>query len=105
MSDMTVALDAMRSDAGLWETAANDLMGPINAIPSLGLTPSDVSSFGIDAGIDRVYSEAQSALESILIQGAANFQKLGKALRAAATMYEQQEEHATSQVKAAGEIN
>jgi hypothetical protein len=103
MSDVTVALEALRSDAGVWDRAGEDLTDPRNTVGALGVTPADVSMYGVDAGIDRTYRDAQAALGSMLSQAAENFHNLGNALRQAATLYEQQEaQHSQRVTRASG---
>jgi hypothetical protein len=102
MSDLSVALDAMLSDAGVWDRAGGDLDGPRNAAGSLGLSAADVSMYGSDAGIDTTYQDAQTTLENMLGQASQNFHKLATTLRNAATLYEQQEAVGAAQVKGAG---
>ena len=102
MSDLTVALDAMRADAVVWDGAGSILGAPARVIDSLGLTAQDVSMFGVDAGVDKAYGTAQTALVDMLNQGMQNFHNLANTLRQAATTYEQHEDHASSQIKGAG---
>ncbi|MEJ2859010.1 MULTISPECIES: type VII secretion target [unclassified Saccharothrix] len=92
MTDLSVALDAMRSDATAWETAADRLDAPSAAIGGLALTGADLSLWAVDRGLDRTYEEARTALDDMLGQAARAFRDLGAALRSAADTYEREEE-------------
>ncbi len=91
MSDLKVALDAMRADAGLWSTAADTVQGPRKAIGGLALTGDDMSMWAVDRGLDRTYENARTVLEDLLRQAMTAFHGLGDGLRAAADTYERQE--------------
>lgn len=91
MVDIQTALGALRSDAGIWDNAAQDVDAPRQAIGSLGLTGRDVSLYGMDKGIDKTYASAQSALQNMLRQAAENFRDLAGSLQHAADMYDQTE--------------
>ncbi|WP_433471449.1 type VII secretion target [Saccharomonospora azurea] len=101
MPDIKAAVAALRSDAEIWDGAAQDLEAPTQAIGSLGLTGHDVSMYGVDGGIDTTYSGAQSALEEMLRQAAQNFRDLAGALRHAADMYDQTEADAQQGIQRA----
>ena len=88
MVDIKTAVAALRSDADIWDGAANDLDSPRQAIGSLGLSARDVSMYGVDKGIDTTYTGAQDALLSRLQQAAQNFHDLAGALRHAADLYD-----------------
>lgn len=89
--DLQTAVDALRSDANIWDKAGQELDTPRQAIGSLGLAPSDVMMYGVDKGIDKTYATAQNALLNMLNQAAGNFHNLAGALRNAADMYDQTE--------------
>lgn len=92
MTDVSVALEAMRSDAALWIAAADDLDGPRSAIGGLVLTDTDVSQWAADRGLHRTYNDARLALEDMLAQATRAFRGLGESLHAAANTYESEEE-------------
>lgn len=92
MSDIEVALAAMRTDAGLWDNAAGDLQGPTAALSGVTLTAADVSKWAADAGLDHTYEQARAQLETLLQQGAENFQAIAGALRASADTYQREDE-------------
>ncbi|WP_394613003.1 hypothetical protein JNUCC0626_23910 [Lentzea sp. JNUCC 0626] len=92
MSDLKVALDAMRADAGLWSAAADDVEEPQGAISGLTLTGHDVSMWAVDRGLDRTYEKGRGVLEDLLRQAMTAFNGLGDSLRAAADTYEREED-------------
>lgn len=92
MSDIDVALEALRSDAKVWDGATDSLNGPIAAISGLTLTGADFSMWAVDRGLDRTYDEARSALDTQLRQAAENFRKIAETLAQAADTYQREEE-------------
>ncbi|MEU4741550.1 hypothetical protein AB0G02_13950 [Actinosynnema sp. NPDC023658] len=105
MTDISVALEAMRSDATAWTTAADGLDGPRSTIGGLTLTGADLSLWAVDRGLDRTYDSARLALEDMLAQATQAFRGLGDALHAAADTYEAEEEanlHAMNSVHTDG---
>jgi hypothetical protein len=92
MTDISVALEAMRSDATAWATAADNLDGPRSALGGLALTGADVSMWAVDRGLDRTYNDARDALEDMLTQATQAFRTLSESLHAAANTYEAEEE-------------
>ncbi|MFD1146338.1 hypothetical protein [Saccharothrix hoggarensis] len=105
MTDVSVALDAMRSDAIAWATAADNLDGPREALGGLALTGADVSMWAVDKGLDRTYNDAREALEDLLVQATQAFRGLGESLHAAANTYEAEEEanrHAMNSIHTEG---
>ncbi len=92
MTDVSVALEAMRSDAATWDAAADRVDGPRTAIDGLTLTGADLSMWAVDLGLDRTYDNARRTLESMLAQASDAFRTLGTSLRAAADTYEREDE-------------
>ncbi|WP_309115773.1 type VII secretion target [Saccharothrix sp.] len=92
MTDLSVALEAMRSDANTWATAADRLDAPSAAITGLTLTGADLSRWAVDSGLDRTYEQARTALEDVVAQAGRAFHDLSTTLRAAADTYEREEE-------------
>jgi hypothetical protein len=92
MTDVRVALEAMRSDATAWATAADNLDGPRATIGGLVLTGADVSLWAVDRGLDQTYNDARLALEDMLTQATQAFRSLSETLDAAANTYEAEEE-------------
>jgi hypothetical protein len=92
MTDISVALEAMRSDAALWTAASDDLEAPRSAIGGLVVTDTDMSEWAADRGLHRTYNDARLALEDILAKAAEAFRGLGESLHAAANTYESEEE-------------
>lgn len=92
MSDLDVALAAMRSDAALWEAAAGDLQGPASAVGEVTVSAADVSMWAADRGLDATYEAARSQVAQLLAQGAENLRALAGALRASADTYQREDE-------------
>ena len=92
MSDIEVALAAMRTDAGLWDSAADDIQGPTSALGGVTLTAADVSKWAADAGLDQMYEQARTQVETLLQQGAENFRAIAGTLRASADTYQREDE-------------
>lgn len=92
MTDVVVALEAMRADAKLWETASDKLKAPRSAIGELSLTANEFSLWAAERGIDRTYEDARVALEDMLGQARTAFAALGASLRLAADTYEREED-------------
>ncbi|MEV1115096.1 hypothetical protein AB0I91_08510 [Actinosynnema sp. NPDC049800] len=92
MTDISVALEAMRSDASLWTAAADNLDRPRSTIGDLVITDAEMSQWAADRGLDRVYNDARLALEDMLTQAIEAFRGLGASLHAAANTYESEEE-------------
>ncbi|CAM01165.1 hypothetical protein A8924_2252 [Saccharopolyspora erythraea NRRL 2338] len=81
-------LEALRSDAGVWKTAAEDLRGVLEATRSLSVTAADVSMWASDRGMDGTLNAARDALADMLDQAAEYFREIGDDLLAAADQYE-----------------
>ena len=92
MSDIEVALAAMRADATLWDTAAGDMQGPTSAAGEVTVTAADVSMWAADRGLDVTYESARSQVQELLEQGAKNFRAIAKTLRASADTYQREDE-------------
>lgn len=103
-SGIEVALDAMRSDARAWQTAAEQLSGPKSAIGSLSVTVADVSVFAVWAGLDQSYNEAVAAIEEALQNAADYFLKLSSDLNGAASQYERDDEEGMHEIQKTGRI-
>lgn len=92
MSDIEVALAAMRTDAGLWDTAADGMQGPASSLGGVTLTAADVSKWAADAGLDQTYEQVRTQVETLLQQGAENFRAIAGTLRASADTYQREDE-------------
>lgn len=103
MTDIGVAIEALKSDARIWERAAGDLADPRRAIGSLGLNGSpDVMMYGADIGIDTTYNESRAAIENLLVHAGRYFQELADTLLSVAARYEKQEAEGTSDFRERG---
>lgn len=87
-----VEIKALKDDADIWDKAATDMDGPIQAIAPLTLNGADdVMGLGQRMGIDTTYERARSMMEAQMNQGVTYFGTMSTALREVATNYEQQE--------------
>ncbi len=87
-----VEIAALTGDADIWDKAAGDMDGPIQAIGPLTLNgANDVMGLGERMGIDDTYEKARSMMEAQMIQGVEYFGTMSTALREVAANYEQQE--------------
>lgn len=105
MTDVSVALEAMRSDATVWATASDEVDAPHSAIGGLTLTGADVSMWAVDRGLDRTYNNACTALEAMLRQAAESFRSLSDSLNSAADTYQREDEahmHAMNKINLEG---
>lgn len=100
---INAALEAMRADAAVWNTAANDLNDPINSIAGLKLTGGEMSFFATENGLDATYDDARAALEDMLGKAAEYFQKISSNLEGAAQQYERDDAHAGRTIEQAGQ--
>lgn len=98
---ITVALEAMRSDATTWQNASGDLTAPQNAVSSLNITAEAFSKWAVDRGIDQTYEDARGALENMLEQAASYFAEISQDLRQAAEQYERDDEQGKHEIESA----
>ncbi|UOX86427.1 hypothetical protein MUY14_32400 [Amycolatopsis sp. FBCC-B4732] len=91
MSDVEVALEALRSDANTWDLAADNLNQARGIVAPLELTPKDVMSYAAARGFDRRYNDMRAKLDRLLAQGSANFRGIAGSLLEGAEIYEQAE--------------
>lgn len=97
MTDIKVAIEALRHDAKAWDTAADDLADPTNAVAPLELNGSpDVMLYGADIGIDTTYNNARTAIDELLGKASDYFRQLSSTLEKVADQYERQEEAGVS---------
>lgn len=100
---ISTALDAMRADAGVWNTAAADLKGPVDSVANLKLTGSEMSFFATEKGLDTTYDDARAALEEMLGKAADYFRKIGGNLESAAQQYERDDADAAGKIEQSGQ--
>ncbi|WP_092974538.1 BAR domain-containing protein [Actinopolyspora lacussalsi] len=100
---INAALDAMRSDAAVWNTAAADIKGPLNSISNLKLTGAEISFFATERGLDATYDSARAALEDMLGKAAEYFQNISDNLESAAQQYERDDTDAAGKIEQAGQ--
>lgn len=106
---VNVALEALRSDAKTWETAAQGLSEPLGALGALDVELADVSIFAQWAGLDRSFNEATSALEEVIKKASEHFRKISSDLNEAASQYQADDEKGMHEVQGAyrmqGDLN
>ncbi|RSM68022.1 hypothetical protein DL991_42550 [Amycolatopsis sp. WAC 01375] len=100
--DIALALDALRSDANVWDRAADDLAAPRAAIDPLGLGPGDVMSYAAAKGLDKQYNQARALIQDMIDQAGSNFRALSASLRAAADRYAHDEDQHALDIDRAG---
>lgn len=90
--ELYVALEALRRDAAAWTARADALRQAAALGRTLNLTPLHFSYIGDVVGLTETYGNLQDRLTRLLDQGAANFDAMASALRAAADEYQQTDE-------------
>lgn len=93
------ALEALRSDAGVWEAAADSLNTPLNALVPLNVTGEEVSIHAVDRGLDDAFNNARTTLEDMLRQAADYFREIGANLRSAADQYQRDDEQGLHEIQ------
>jgi uncharacterized protein YukE len=88
MKDFDVEVGALRSDAKVWDQAAQDLAGPIAAITPLTLEINDLTPLGEFWGLRATYEQARHNMEKLMTQAAKYFDRIGDTLVAVAADYE-----------------
>lgn len=86
--DLDVEVGALRSDAKVWDKAAEELSGPVAAITPLTLDLNDLTPLGNRMGLRTTYEKARANVESLMEQAATYFDRIGTALIAVAAEYE-----------------
>ncbi|GAB3678077.1 hypothetical protein [Saccharopolyspora tripterygii] len=98
---VNVALEALNSDAKTWESAAQGLSEPMEALGSLDVELADVSIFAQWAGLDNSFNQATSALEEVIKKASEYFQKISSDLGEAAKQYQADDERGMHEVQGA----
>jgi len=91
---VSVAVQALRTDAGTWAEASDKLTGARTAGMPLGLQKFHFSFVGDKAGLTQVYAEIQDKIIRLLGEGAAELDALSAALATAANEYERSDNDA-----------
>jgi hypothetical protein len=90
--DIQTNAQVLRDDAAIWDQAAVDMDGPIQAIAGLTLNGADdVTGLGSRLGIDTSYEKARSEMEAQFKQAVEYFGVMASAVREVADNYERQE--------------
>lgn len=88
--DIHVALDALRADAMVWRTAANDVKRAARAAEGQVLPPASFTSRGLD--LAAAYEALRAELARLTSEAAANFDTVADALDKSADTYEAEEQ-------------
>jgi hypothetical protein len=91
---VTVAVQAMRTDAATWRDAAGKLTGAQHAGLPLALQEFHFSFIGDKAGLTHVYAQLKDKITRLLGEGATELEALSQALTTAANQYEQSDNDA-----------
>ncbi|PKW14979.1 type VII secretion target [Saccharopolyspora spinosa] len=94
-----VALEALRSDARVWEAAADSLNAPLHALGPLNITGEEASIWAVDMGLDDAFNDARTALEDMIRQAAEYFREIGADLRSSADQYERDDEQGMHEIQ------
>ncbi|PRY46466.1 hypothetical protein [Umezawaea tangerina] len=92
MTGISVALDALRSDAAKWVRAADAVDEPRAAVADLVLSGTQMSRTADELGLDLTYGQARAAVETMLDQAANRFRDLAASLVAAADTYQREDD-------------
>ena len=85
--EFDVALEALKSDAAIWDDVSAALDGAARAASGLSLAPSAFSFAG--GGVATTYESVRSAVESLLRGGALETSRAADTLLAVKRAYEQ----------------
>jgi hypothetical protein len=88
---INVAIEALRTDAAMWDAGGDDLREAARVAGRLDLEALHFSYLGDKIGLVDVYQQLQDKMIRLLNQGGDTFEALGTALRSAADGYEQDE--------------
>src|SRR5690625_4196958 len=95
---MTVGIEAMQSDAKLWQTAASDLRDPKSTAESATLTPQETSFMSREMGLDQELDELRSSIADMIGQAAKYFNKISTDLTDAAEQYQADDDSARDEL-------
>jgi hypothetical protein len=89
---IAAALDAMRSDARMWNEMAGEMRAAAGVADRLDLTKLHFSKLGDMLGMVDLYRGVQDRMIELMNQGADNFEATAAALTTAANGYEKDEQ-------------
>lgn len=92
MSNIIVALGAIRTDAELWRAQATAMDQPKKVLPSLELMDEELSKFSVDAGLNASIEDLTNSIGNLFGQGMEYFRGLADDLCAAADQYQADDE-------------
>ncbi|MCO1657419.1 hypothetical protein [Pseudonocardia humida] len=88
-AQITVALDALRDDAELWDGGAEELRSAAGRAGAMALPPAAFSFAG--QAVLASYEQLRIKVAALLTAGAANYDDIAIALRQSADAYESDE--------------
>jgi hypothetical protein len=86
--ELQVALEAIRSDARVWTSAADEMNAAARDVASFNLDAVDFSYIGNKLGLTELYHGLQEKVMNLLQQGAKNFESTAHALNQCADDYQ-----------------
>lgn len=96
MTEINVALNALRKDAESLEATSTSLGNAANAIDGLTASTFTFSEYGVDAC--TVYGEIQGAVADLLVGGKTQMHNASAALLDVADAFQRNEEQATQDI-------
>lgn len=100
--ELKVALEAMRSDAGVWTHASDEMQAAATAAQNVVLTDAQFGYIAGEQGVITAYQHVQQRIAHLLTGAQAEFDKIGSSLRTAADWYEQNEQHTSNVMNQTG---
>lgn len=89
--EVTVACDALRSDAGKWIAASDEMAAASSAARSLVLGTEQFGFAAQARGVADAYKQLQDRIAHLLTGADAEFDKIASALKTAADAYESED--------------
>lgn len=94
--DVTVALDALRSDSWKWSAASANAITAQSAVDAQTLTMAQFSCYADAQGLTQTYDALQQRIRDLLGQASANFVKISTTLQQVAQTYQDNEHKITN---------
>lgn len=92
-------LNAMRSDAKLWQTSAESLKQPKETLGSLELTAQETSFFAEQSGLNKDFEELRVAVDNMIGQAMEYFTQISKDLTEAAQQYQDDDDKGKNELE------
>ncbi|TCO57085.1 type VII secretion target [Actinocrispum wychmicini] len=100
--ELKVALEAMRSDAGVWTHASDEMQASATAAQNVVLTADQFGWAAEQQGVVGAYQQVQQRMAHLLTGAQTEFDKVATSLRTAADWYEQNEQHTSNVMNQTG---